>query len=394
MDVKKEIEELKMELNELRRDFHKYPELGFEEYRTQEKIMDYLRECGLQPEKMTKTGVVALLEGEQEGPTLLMRADMDALPMQEENDISYCSEHEGIMHSCAHDGHMAMLLVAAKILTRHKNKIKGNIKFVFQPNEEDAGAKYMVEDGVLENPKVDAAVAIHLWSPIETGKLSISEGPVMGAMDIFSIKIKGKGGHTAMPQEAIDPVIVAAQIIMGAQVIQTKQINVLTPTLITFAKVEAGTASNIIPEEVTLEGTLRYLYKGGDDSLERPRKRLENVVAGLCQTFDAKYEIEFTPSNFTVENDSKMAKLVRGVGQKVVGEENLVPYMTMAGEDFSEFTINVPSTFYFVGMGNKEKGTDYPHHHPKFNIDEDALEIGVEMHVRSALEYFENHDKL
>lgn len=387
MDIKKEIENLNHELINLRRDFHQYPELGFEEFRSQEVIIKYLEECGLNPQKMTKTGVVALLEGDKPGKTLLMRADMDALPVTEENDLPYKSKNEGIMHACAHDGHMAMLLVAAKILSKHKDKITGNIKFVFQPNEEDAGAKFMVEDGVLENPKVDAAVAIHLWSPIETGKISVSEGPVMGAMDSFKIVIKGKGGHTAMPQEAVDPVIIAAQIIMGAQIIQTKQINALTPTLLTFAKIDSGTASNIIPEKVTMEGTLRYLYKGGPNSIERPRERLEKIVAGICQTFDAGYEIEFIPSNFTVENEPKLTKKIQRIAGELVGEENVVPYVTMAGEDFSEFTTEIPSTFYFVGMGNKEKGTDYPHHHPKFDIDEDALAIGVEMHVKSALEY-------
>lgn len=387
MEIRKEIEDLNNELIELRRDFHQYPELGFEEFRSQEVVMNYLEECGLKPEKITKTGVVALLKGKNPGKTLLMRADMDALPVTEENDVAYKSKNVGKMHACGHDGHMAMLLVAAKVLSKNKDKINGNIKFVFQPNEEDAGAKFMVEDGILENPKVNAAVAIHLWSPIETGKISVSEGPVMGAMDSFKISIKGKGGHTAMPQEAIDPVIVAAQIIMGAQVIQTKQINALTPTLITFAKVNSGTASNIIPEEVVMEGTLRYLYKGGPDSIERPRQRLEKIVKGLCETFDTSYEIEFTPSNFTVENEPKLTNQIKEIAIDLVGNDNLVPYVTMAGEDFSEFGKDIPSTFYFVGMGNKEKETDYPHHHPRFNIDEDALGIGVEMHVRSALKY-------
>lgn len=388
MDIKKEIASLKDELIGLRRDFHKHPELGFEEFRTSGIIGDYLEKLGLEVERnVAQTGVVGLLRGQSQGPTLLMRADMDGLPVQEENDVVYKSTTPGKMHACAHDGHMAMLLVAAKILSKHKDKLNGNIKFVFQPNEEDAGAKFMVEEGVLENPKVDAAVAIHLWSPIETGKMSVSVGPVMGAMDIFKIKIHGKGGHTAMPQYAIDPVNVAAQIIMASQTIPTKQINPLTPTIVSFAKVTSGTSSNIIPESAELEGTLRYLYKGGPDSEERPRERLEKIVKGICETFDTSYEIEFQTSNFTVSNDPEMTNIVRKVAVDLVGEENLVPYQTMAGEDFSEFTIDIPSTFYFVGIGNKEKGTDYPHHHPKFDIDEDALETGVEMHVRSALEY-------
>ena len=390
MDIKKQVEDLNDELIALRRDFHMHPELGFEEYRSQEKVIEYLESIGLKAEKMTKTGVVALLEGEKPGKTLLMRADMDALPVTEENDVPYKSKNEGKMHACGHDGHMAMLLVAAKILSQHKDKIHGNIKFVFQPNEEDAGAIFMVEDGVLENPKVDAATAIHLWTPIETGKISVSEGPVMGAMDVFDITIHGKGGHTAMPQETIDPVIVAAQIIMGAQIVQTKQINALTPTLITFAKVNSGTASNIVPEKVEMAGTLRYLYKGGPDSIERPRERLEKIVKGICETYDTTYEMKFTPSNFTVENDKELTGKIKEIAMDLVGSENVVPYVTLAGEDFSEFSKEIPSTFYFVGVGNKEKGTDYPHHHPKFDIDEDALATGVEMHVRAALDYLSN----
>ncbi|QGU94585.1 amidohydrolase [Clostridium bovifaecis] len=388
MDIKAIVNDYKGELISLRRDFHEHPELGFQEFRSQEIIENYLKECGLEVTKMAKTGVVGLLKGGQPGPTLLMRADMDALPMTEENDVPYKSKNEGVMHSCGHDGHMAMLLIAAKILSGNKEKLYGNAKFVFQPNEEDAGAKYMVEEGVLQNPKVDACVAIHLWSQIESGKMGISEGPVMGAHENFKIVIKGKGGHSAMPQDAIDPVLIASQIVLSTQAIQTKQINVLRPTLINFSTIHAGTASNIIPEMVTMTGTLRYLYEGGSDTAERPRQRIEKIVAGICETFNAKYEIEFIPSNFTVINDAKVANLVRKAAIEVVGEENIAPYVTMAGEDFSEFSVgNVPSTLYFVGAGNSKKGTDYPHHHPKFNIDEDALIIGAEMHVRTALEY-------
>lgn len=388
MDVKNKVNDFKQELIRLRRDFHEHPELGFQEFRSGEIIENYLKECGCEVKRMAKTGVVGLLKGGQPGATLLMRADMDALPMTEENDVPYKSKNEGVMHSCAHDGHMAMLLVAAKILSSKKEELYGNIKFVFQPNEEDAGAKFMVEEGVLQNPKVDASLAIHLWSQIEVGKLGISEGPVMGAHDNFKIVIKGKGGHSAMPHGAIDPVIIASQIVIASQAVQTKQINVLRPTLINFSTIHAGTASNIIPESVTMTGTLRYLYAGGPDSLERPRQRLEKIVAGICETFNAQCEIEFIPSNFPVINDAKVANLVRKIGTEMVGEKNVISYVTMAGEDFSEFSVGgIPSTFYFVGVGNSEKGTDYPHHHPKFDIDEDALTIGTEMHVRTALEY-------
>lgn len=393
MDIKTEINNLKDELIALRRDFHTYPELGFQEFKTQEKVEKYLKECGLEVTRMTKTGVVGILRGDKSGPTLLMRADMDALPVTEENNVPYKSKNQGVMHACGHDGHTAMLLIAAKVLSQHRDKLHGNIKFVFQPNEEDAGAKFMVEDGVLENPKVDACVAIHLWSPLKTGVISVTEGPVMGAHENFKITIKGKGGHSSSPHLAIDPVIVAAQVILSAQTIQTKEIDALRPTGISFSTINAGTASNIIPETVTMTGTLRYLYEGGPDTAERPRQRMERVVKGICETFHTECNIEFFPSNFTVVNDAKMTKLIRKHAVEMVGEENVVPYVTMAGEDFSEFTIGIPSTFYFVGIGNEEKGTDYPHHHPKFNLDEDALSIGVEMHLRTALDYLSTKEK-
>lgn len=387
MDILRDISNYEDELIELRRYFHQNPELGFQEFNTQGKIIEYLENLGLKVEKMAKTGVVALLEGSEAGKTLLLRADMDALPVTEENDFEFKSCNEGIMHACGHDAHMAMLLVAAKILTKNKDKLKGNVKFVFQPNEEDAGAYLMVEEGVLENPKVDGAMAIHIWSPIETGKMSIQEGPVMGAMDIFKLEVIGKGGHTALPQEAIDPILIASQIVVGSQSIQTKEINVLTPTIISFAKFISGTASNIIPEKVTMEGTIRYLYKGDDNSIEKPLVRFKRVVDGICKTYGADYNLEFTPSNFVVDNDSTLAQVARENASELIGGENLVSYQTMAGEDFSEFGKEIPSCLFFVGSGNKEKGTDYPHHHPKFNIDEDALILGVQMHVMNAVKF-------
>ncbi len=387
MEELMKFDELSEELKELRRYFHKNPELGFNEYKTQKKIIEYLKELNLNPQVIAKTGVVAILEGNHPGRTLLIRADMDALPIEEETKVDYSSTNKGIMHACGHDAHVAMLLVAAKVLSKMKDKIHGNVKFVFQPNEEDAGAYLMVEEKVLENPKVDAAVALHIWSPIETGKISIQAGPVMGAMDIFKIKIKGKGGHTALPQEALDPILIASNIVIAIQSIQTKEINALTPTIISVAKIHAGTSSNIIPESAELEGTIRYLYKGEDNSLEKPRVRFERIVAGICETFGGKYEMEISPSNFVVDNDPELAQLIKDNATDLVGANNIVPYQTIAGEDFSEFGRDIPSCLFFVGSGNKEKGTDYPHHHPKFNIDEDALFTGMKMHVLNALKF-------
>lgn len=391
MNISKEVIKYKDELISIRRYLHMNPELGFEEFKTQEYIINYLENLGLKPEKIARTGVVALLKGNGDGKTVMLRADMDALMVEEENEVEYKSKNQGIMHACGHDGHMAMLLIAAKILTENRDSFSGNVKFVFQPNEEDAGAYLMVEEGVLENPKVDAAIAIHLWSPIETGKMSIQEGPVMGAMDIFRLEIFGKGGHTALPQEAIDPVYIASQIVVNLLSIQAKEINALTPTTISVAKLVSGTAPNIIPGSAELEGTIRYLYKGGKDSLEKPLERFERIVKGICETYGASYNLEITPSNFVVDNDASLVNLIKENANNLIGEKNLVPYQTMAGEDFSEFSKNIPSCLFFVGTRNVEKETHYPHHHPRFNIDEDALALGVEMHVRNTLSFLNNN---
>lgn len=387
MRIRKTISNLTGELIDIRRDLHMYPELGFEEYRTSQIVRDYLTKCGLEVSQVAKTGVVGLLKGKNPGPTLMLRADMDALPVQERNDVSYRSKVEGKMHACAHDGHVAMLLVAAKVLSSYRDRMNGNIKFVFQPNEEDAGARMMMEEGVMEHPRVDAALGIHLWTPLETGKIGVSPGPVMAGQDNFRLVVTGKGGHSGSPQTAVDPIIAAANIILAAQTIQTREINVLKPTLIVFGKIQAGSAPNVIPDQVDMLGSLRYLYDGSDDTEEQPKRRLERMIQSICAAYRTSYQLEFIPSSSPLINDGELAAQVKAVAEKVVGAHNIVPYVCMPGEDFAEFSREVPGMFYFIGTGNKKKATDYPHHHPCFNIDEDALPIGVEMHVRTALHY-------
>lgn len=390
MEIRKDILELQDELIELRRDFHKYPELGFEEFRTSGIISDYLRNLGLEVQTgVAQTGVVGLLKGDLPGKTILLRADMDGLPVKEENVVEYASLHEGKSHACGHDGHVAMLLIAAKILTKHKAQLKGNVKFVFQPNEEDAGAKFMIEEGVLENPKVDAAHAIHLWTPIATGDVGLREGPVMGAHDNFKIKITGKGGHTSAPQDSIDPIIAAAALIQSAQTIQSREINVLKPTSLLFGKISGGSAPNIIPETVEMEGSIRYLYAGDEESDERPRVRLTRMVENICNVYRTNGELQFFPSSLAVHNDPELTQVIQSHAREAIAPKNgqIVPYVCMAGEDFSEFGNRVPSVLTFVGAGNEDKESHFPHHHPRFNIDEDALAIGVEIHVRSVLGY-------
>ncbi|MCK8601438.1 M20 metallopeptidase family protein [Desulfoferrobacter suflitae] len=390
MEIKKEVLELNEEVIKLRRDFHQHPELGFEEFRTSQTVMEYLDKLGLKPKQITKTGVVATLYGKRAGLTVMLRADMDALPVQEENEVSYKSVHDGIMHACAHDGHTAMLLVAAKILCRHRDELAGNVKFVFEPNEENVAALQMIEDGVLEDPPVDACFGIHLWSTLESGKMAITAGPVMAGMNHFDLVIKGKGGHTATPQNSIDPILTAANVIQAVQAIQTREISVLQPTIIMFGQIEGGTASNIIPDKVTIKGTMRFLHATSEGE-EGPEHRFERIVANTCKAYRADYQLDFVSGHPTLVNDQALTEVVRSVARKVLEEscaaEKIVSYVSLAGEDFSEFAARVPGVFYFIGAGNRQKQTDFPHHHPRFNIDEDVLKLGVEMHVRTAMHY-------
>ncbi len=376
------------ELIALRRDFHQHPELGFQEFRTADRIEAYLKAIGLTPCRMAGTGVVACLEGAYPGPVVMLRADMDALPVREANAISYKSQNPGVMHACGHDAHMAMLLVAAKVLAQNKQDIPGTIKFVFQPNEEIAGALPMIEEGVLENPKVDAVMGLHVWTPVPSGRIGITAGPVMGGLDVFKMTISGKGGHTGVPEDAVDPILAAANLIQTVQMVQTREISNLKSTIIMFGRIAGGTKSNIIPDKVDLEGSIRFLYQGGPDSEEQPTERFLRVAESVSRTHRCQCGIEIIHENIPLINDPGMVALARAAAAEVFGDKNaVVDNQTIASEDFSEFSTRVPGVFMFLGAGNAEKGTAFPHHNPRFNVDEDVLLSGVAMHVQGALHY-------
>ena len=390
--IRSEVEKLREEVVALRRDFHMHPELGTQEFRTAEKVEEYLHSVGIRTERMFKTGVVGYLEGAKPGKTLLLRADMDALPVQEINEFAYRSQNDGVMHACGHDGHTAMLLCAAKILAAHKDELCGRIKFVFQPNEEEGGAHQMVEEGVLENPKVDASFGFHLWSQLPAGTVGLKSGPVMAEMYNFRIRLTGKSGHTSAPQEGIDPILCAANIIQSVQLIQSREIGPMDATCIVFGKIHGGTKSNIIAGTVEMEGTLRYLYDGDDDGPQHPRKRFERIVHGICEAHRVTGEVTFEVSNYILINEESAVRfLSEKVFPKIVPSERIIPFTCMGGEDFSEFTNrnHVPGAFVFLGIADPGKGTDHPHHAPDFNIDESMLPVGVEAFVRIALEFLQ-----
>ncbi len=394
MEISEEVSALNEELVQLRRDFHQHPELGFEEFSTAERVTDYLQSCGLETRRVTKTGVVSVIEGHRPGRMLLLRADMDALPIQEENDLPYRSVNSNKMHACGHDGHTAMLLVAAKILSRHRDQLWGKVVLVFQPNEENAGALPMIEAGLLKDYPVDACLALHLWPSIQTGKIGISAGPVMAGLLQFVLRINGKGGHTGYPHQAVDSVLCAANIIQSLQMIQTREISVFEPTIVMIGKISAGTASNIIPDSVTLEGTARYLHEDAKSAGQNVKDQMERVIAGICRAHRTDYTLTVESSSLAVVNDSSLVELVRSTALQILrNEKNVIRNVSTAGEDFSEFSSRIPGVFYFLGCGDGSKVTSYPHHHPRFNIDEEALKIGVEMHIRAAFEYLaKDHD--
>ena len=386
--IKARIQDLTKELVALRRDFHAHPELGFQEYRTAEVVEQYLQELGLTTIRLAQTGVVALLQGTRPGPVLMLRADMDALPVTEENSVDYRSQNKGVMHACGHDAHMAMLLVAAKILVEKNEDLAGSIKFVFQPNEEAAGALPMIEEGVLEDPAVDGVLGLHVWTPLAAGKVAVSPGPVMGGLDVFQMTVHGRGGHTGFPHQAVDPVIAAANLIQSVQIVQTREIDQFQPTIIMFGKISGGTKGNIIPDSVELDGTIRFLYPGGPDSEEQPTERFKRIARNVCETHRCSCDIEITHENIPLVNDPHMAELARKTTEEVLGgDQDICSLQTIASEDFSEFSSRVPGAFIFIGAGNAAKGTNVAHHNPRFNIDEEVMPDGVALLVKGALNF-------
>ena len=385
-DINTEFEQVRAEMLELYKDLHQHPELGFNEKRTSAIVAQYLKEIGLTVRTgFAQTGVTGFLKGNGAGKTILLRADMDALPVHEETGLPYASKTAGLMHACGHDAHTAMLLVTAKILARNKDTLNGNVLFVFEPNEEIAGARQMIDDGAVEGHEIDACFAIHLWTPLKTGQIGLAADGVMAGMEEFHITLKGKAGHTGAPHLSKDPILAAADLIQALQAIQTRQISPLSRTVIMVGRVQAGTVCNAIPETAELDGTIRFLYQNTPNGQERPLERFKHIIEKVCALHDMEYDLSFVHSNKTVYNDASLISQIRPVAEDLVGKENIVEERSLAGEDFSEFGDIAPSAFIFVGAGNEAKNTHWPHHHPKFQIDADAMNTGVKLHLSNVL---------
>src|ERR687885_1308518 len=376
------VEDVRDEVIRWRRHLHSNPELSFEEKETSRFVYETLESFdGLELSRPTPTSVVARLIGEKSGSTIALRADMDALPITEENDFEFVSKNPGVMHACGHDGHTAMLLGTAKILSGMKEEIPGEVRFLFQHAEElyPGGAEEMVEAGVLDG--VDAIIGLHLWSQFEVGKIGVVYGSMLAAPDTFKIVVKGKGGHAAMPHHAVDSIAVGAQVVTNLQHLVSRNTDPLDNVVVSVTRFTGGTTHNIIPGSVEMEGTVRTLdeevRKGVPETMER-------IVKGITSAHDASYEFEYQRGYRPVVNDEEVTRAIEETVRELFGETSLeMMRPLMAGEDFSAYQQAAPGSFFYVGAGNEKKGITYPHHHPRFNIDENALEDGIKMFVHA-----------
>ena len=385
--LKEKIDGMKDWLVEIRRTIHRHPELGFEEVETSKLISEWLQKFGLEVKRgMAKTGVVGLLKGKKPGRTIAIRADMDALPMDEINQVPYASQIKGKMHACGHDAHVAILLGVAKFFSSIPDQVKGNIKWVFQPAEEGgAGGRIMVEEGVLENPKVDAIFGAHVFPFLPVGKVGVYEREGLAAADRFTIKIIGKGGHAATPHVSKDPILAAGHLITQIHSIVSRNINPLDSGVVTIGKVSGGTAFNIIPDEVELLGTVRSLRPQVREEL---KNRIEQVIQGVVGSFGMDYRLDFEYGYPVLINNSEMSKLVASACSKGIGKENVeVLKPSMGAEDFAYYLEKVPGAYFRLGCRNEEKGMIHPYHSSLFDIDEEVLPFGVEMFVRIVDQY-------
>lgn len=385
-NFREEATELFEQLVAWRRDFHGHPELGFEEERTAATIARELQHLGM--EVLTgigQTGVVGLLEGGGPGPVILLRFDMDALPVTEENETEYVSQTPGLMHACGHDGHMAVGLGVARLMARRRQQLQGTLKFAFQPAEEGLGGAFaMIADHVLEDPRPDVALAMHLWNHIPLGQVRVETGPTMAASSIFTLTVEGRGGHGAAPHKSADPILAAAHIVAALQSIVSRNIDPLNSVVVTVGEFSAGTTFNVIPERALLKGTVRSYDNGTHRLIYR---RILEMAKNMATAFGCQAHMETVAIVPAVVNDPQVAEIVRRAARQIVGEDQVISGRDMASEDMGHFLEEIPGCYFFVGSRNEEAGYHYPHHHPRFDFDERALINGVATMAQAVATY-------
>ena len=376
---------------EKRRTIHRHPELMYEEFETSKLVQETLKDLRIPFQKdIAITGVVGII-GSGEEPCLALRADMDALPIHEETDVDFKSEIDGKMHACGHDCHTAMLLGAARVLKENEHKINGTIKLIFQPAEEGgAGGKMMREQGVLLDPKVQQIFALHVAGTIPVGTLASKEGTLLAATSSIKILVKGKGGHAAAPHHTNDPVVTGSKIIVELQTLVSRELNPLEPGVISITMANAGSAFNVIPSTMELQGTIRSLTIEGISNLQT---RVKEVAQSIAKANRCEAEVSFPGNDYPPTiNDAGCWQLGKSAAKEILGEENLIemPDPIMGGEDFAYYTEEVPGCFSFLGVGNPDIDAVYDVHHPMFKVDEKALSLGTAIHVNTALKALEN----
>lgn len=394
--IDQEIEKVRPEIIKIRRFIHMNPELSNREYETAKLVASKLTSLGLEVKTgVARTGVVALLRGSQPGPTVAIRADMDALPIQEATSLPFKSLNPGVMHACGHDVHTSVALGAAMVLVNVKDKIKGNIKFIFQPAEEGApqdeegGAALMIKEGVLENPTVGAIFGLHTW-PENVGLALFSTGNIMAGSDWFEIQIKGRSAHGARPHEGVDAVVLAAEAVTALQTVVSRAIDPTDPAVLTIGKIEGGTRSNIIAEKVTLEGTVRAL---SDINRKKIPQLIESVVKGITQAFGASYTLDYRQSNPPVFNHPEFGETMRPTLVDVLGKDKVLPLPPqMVAEDFSFYAQKIPGFFFFLGVKTPGQSSAAPLHSPNFNPDERSIPVGIKLMCHLALDALEKQN--
>lgn len=383
------VDGVKGELIEMRHHLHSYPEPSFEEYETTKFIAKKLREYGIEDIHVgcggRESGVIATIRGKALRPMIALRADIDALRMKEENtSIPYRSKNDGVMHACGHDAHTAILLATAKVLSQLKEELPGSVRLIFQPAEESAaGAKEILKVGGLDG--VDAIAGLHVWAYLPSGVLGFRRGPFFAAVDRIEINVKGKGGHGAAPQFAVDPIVISSAIVLALQTVVSREVDPIEPAVVSICKIEGGTAFNIIPEEVKMVGTIRTF---SPQTREKVVSRVEEIASNIAKAMKGSIEFIDFYSTPALINDPKFTDFASDIAKRLYGEKSVVEAdINMGGEDFSLYVEKVPGTFFLLGTGNKEKGTDRPHHNPYFDVDDDALPKGVELLANIVYEF-------
>ena len=389
IDFLKEAKRIEPEIIRTRREIHRQPELAYHENRTAKLVTEKLRSLRLDVRtRIGGTGVLGILEGRGNGPVVALRADMDALPVDELADIEFRSSVKGVMHACGHDTHVAMLLGAAHLLARHRKELDGIVKFLFQPAEEHGGiggAKPMIEAGVMNNPKVDYVFGLHIDSDLGSRELGFRGGAIMAAPDTFRVRVMGKGGHGSQPHQTIDPVYIAAQLIIALQGVSARMIDPVEPFVITVGSVHSGTKENIITDQAMLQGTILTLDEA---TRKRAKTKVAEVANGVCNAFGARAEVDFEADAYPVTvNDDKVTERARKIVSSIKEARVKTRRQLLGGEDFSRFLQKAPGTFYFLGTRNSAKGCVYPNHSSRFKVDEDVLKLGTASLALLAFEF-------